>query len=96
MADETTAHVSDTPIGQTAAPAALESSDSIPGIALHDELSVMQTDSTAAARLSGQHLANLLYPQGSVTLHTSPYGAHYDPNYAQATRAPGSTPEQER
>ena len=62
----------------------------IPG-ATYDQLTPVQSSAGGAARMSGRHIASLLYSPGSVDQHTAPYGARYAFNYGGATRDAEST-----
>ena len=62
----------------------------IPG-ATYDQLTPVQSSAGGAARMSGRHIANLLYSPGSADTHTAPYGARYSFNYGEATREGEST-----
>lgn len=53
---------------------------------LSDDLSEVQSRGSAATRISGAHLAGLLYDQGTIATHRAPYGIHYAPNFAGGTR----------
>lgn len=59
----------------------------IPG-AMRDQLIVAQGHATGAARLSGEHVASLIYGAQPVSQHTAPYDARYSANYSEATREP--------
>lgn len=59
----------------------------IPG-AMRDQLIVAQSRATGAARLSGEHVASLIYGAHPVSQHTAPYAARYSANYSEATREP--------
>lgn len=53
---------------------------------LCDGLTDVQSRGSAATRISGEHLAGLLYDQETIATHRAPYGIHYAPNFADGTR----------
>ena len=53
---------------------------------LCDDLTEVQSRGSAATRISGEHLAGLLYDQGTIATHRAPYGIRYAPNFAGGTR----------
>jgi hypothetical protein len=55
---------------------------------MRDQLIVAQGRATGAARLSGEHVASLIYGVQPVSQHTAPYDARYSANYSEATREP--------
>jgi hypothetical protein len=50
------------------------------GMAVHDGLATVQQEGSAAARISGEHISNLLYGVGTVERHTAPYTGRDYPN----------------
>ena len=60
--------------------------------ALRDSLTPAQTHARAAASLSGERLAGLLYGPGAVEAHRAPYNQRYAPNYHEATREETAKP----
>src|SRR5262249_50057891 len=50
------------------------------GMALRDGLAPVQQEGTAAARMSGEHISNLLYGVGAAERHTAPYTGRDYPN----------------
>jgi hypothetical protein len=52
------------------------------GMAIRDTLAQAQLDPTGAAKMSGEHIANLLYGTTAVDQHTAPYTgrAYLNPN----------------
>lgn len=62
-------------------------------VALRDGLTPVQARGNAAARISGEHLARLLYDQGAVEQHRAPYDIHYGPNIAVGSREHGKKQE---
>lgn len=50
------------------------------GMALRNHLAQAQLSGTGAAKLSGEHLANLLYGEEAVEEHTAPYTGREYPN----------------
>ena len=50
------------------------------GMAVHDGLAPVQQEGSAAARISGEHISNLLYGVGTVEHHTAPYTGRDYPN----------------
>ncbi len=53
---------------------------------VRDGLTDVQSRGSAATRISGEHLAGLLYDQGKIGTHRAPYGIRYAPNFADGTR----------
>jgi len=59
------------------------------GMALRDGLAPVQQEGNAAARMSGEHISNLLYGVGAAERHTAPYTGRDYPNpndYRDETR----------
>ena len=50
------------------------------GMAVRDGLAQAQLDATGAAKMSGEHIANLLYGLREVNEHTAPYTGRAYPN----------------
>ncbi len=50
------------------------------GMAIRDTLAQAQSDATGAAKMSGEHISNLLYGAEAVDQHTAPYTGRAYPN----------------